>query len=103
MRTWLLGATVTALMARDPQTERLTLDTPADCENIFKYPKQYVPWLGEDVPKEMARQLVDGWMDSPGHRANILRVASHQLGVGVYVNGRVYATVYATQNFASCP
>ena len=31
-------------------------------ENIFKYPKQYVPWLGEDVPKEMARQLVDGWM-----------------------------------------
>ena len=68
-------------------------------ENIFKYPKAPSLWLGEDVPKEMARQLVDGWLDSPGHRENILDQDARRLGVGVYVND----SVYATQNFSSCP
>ena len=68
-------------------------------ENISKSSKPNRPWLGEDVPKKMARQLVDGWMDSPGHRENILAVESRKLGVGVYVND----WVYATQNFSPCP
>ena len=68
-------------------------------ENIFKYTKPDTLWHGEDAPKKMARQLVDGWMESPGHRKNILDVDSRKLGVGVYVND----WVYATQNFSSCP
>ena len=27
--------------------------------------------------------VVDGWMNSPGHRANILNEDFHQMGVGV--------------------
>ena len=72
-------------------------------ENIFEYPRLYRPWLGEeDVPKKMARQLVDGWLDSPGHRVNILDQNARKLGVGVYVDGRAFTVLYATQNFASC-
>ena len=80
-------------------------DAEYDCglgENIFEYPRLYSPWLGEDVPKKMARQLVDGWLDSPGHRANILDRNARKLGVGVYANGWAFTVLYATQNFASC-
>jgi uncharacterized protein YkwD len=44
-----------------------------------------------------AAAVVDGWMKSPGHRANILDCKSKSVGVGV-----VYAasgTPYYTQNF----
>jgi uncharacterized protein YkwD len=44
-----------------------------------------------------ASAVVDGWMKSPGHRANILNCKSKTVGVGV-----VYAasgTPYYTQNF----
>jgi uncharacterized protein YkwD len=30
-----------------------------------------------------AQEVVDAWMNSPGHRANILNCASHAIGVGV--------------------
>lgn len=49
---------------------------------------------------ETAEQLVDQWMNSPGHRANILNEGYTHLGCGVafYKN---YSSVYikATQNF----
>lgn len=49
---------------------------------------------------ETAKQLVDQWMNSPGHRANILNEGYTHLGCGVafYKN---YSSVYvkATQNF----
>jgi uncharacterized protein YkwD len=31
-----------------------------------------------------AEAVVDGWMKSPGHRANILNCSLHELGVGYY-------------------
>lgn len=46
---------------------------------------------------EVAREIVAGWMKSPGHRANILRQESTHLGVGVCATG---GDVWATQNFA---
>ena len=36
--------------------------------------------------------VLDGWMNSPGHRANILNCALVEIGVG-------YDRVYWTQNF----
>ncbi len=48
-------------------------------------------------PQETAQKIVTGWMQSPGHRANIL--GNFELsGVGIAtVGGRVYATaLYAT-------
>ncbi|HYF13377.1 MAG TPA: CAP domain-containing protein [Candidatus Paceibacterota bacterium] len=40
-----------------------------------------------------AQRIVDGWMNSPGHRANILRDSYTHSGIGVVAEGRsVYAT-----------
>ena len=47
----------------------------------------------------MARALVDGWMESPGHRKNILRPNALEIGVGIVVTRN---DVYATQNFDIC-
>ena len=58
--------------------------------------------------QDMARALVEDWMDSPGHRANILDPQARRIGVGVYIKetvkyGRwVGETVFATQNFSEC-
>lgn len=44
---------------------------------------------GQKTPEE----VVKGWMNSPGHRANILKPDFHKLGIGVYeVNGVYYWT-----------
>jgi hypothetical protein len=48
--------------------------------------------------QEMARLIMEGWMNSPGHRANILRPQLTHLGVGVSRNGQ---QIRATQAFAS--
>ena len=39
-----------------------------------------------------AKEAVSSWMDSPGHRENILRESFHSEGIGIYRG-------YATQNF----
>ncbi len=36
-----------------------------------------------EPPERLARQAVDGWMTSPGHRANLLRTSLELAGVGV--------------------
>jgi uncharacterized protein YkwD len=44
-------------------------------------------------PAEIAAAVVDGWMDSPGHRDNIIDVISTEQGIGVYIhNDEVYVT-----------
>lgn len=51
---------------------------------------------------ELAKVLVDGWMASPGHRANLLNDRYRRLGSGLSIDpDRDYCgSVYATQNFA---
>lgn len=44
--------------------------------------------------------IVQGWMDSPGHRENILRAGWTHTGVGVAQSGN---TFYFTQVFATMP
>jgi hypothetical protein len=42
---------------------------------------------------DLASEIVAGWMNSPGHRANILRPEFTEAGIGAaYVNGYVIAT-----------
>ena len=59
--------------------------------------------LGENVafgyPTPAA--VMDGWMTSPGHRANILNCAFRGIGVGVATGGD--GRLYWTQNFGSTP
>lgn len=59
-------------------------------ENLYKI---------EDSRKRFSSQeIVQGWMESPGHRANILNRDFTHIGVGVVVSGR---KLFATQNFGT--
>jgi len=59
-------------------------------ENLYKI---------EDSRKRFSSaEIVQGWMESPGHRANILNRDFTHIGVGVVVSGR---KLYATQNFGT--
>lgn len=62
--------------------------------------------LGENIAAghTTAESVVDGWMDSPGHRANILNSAFTRLGVGHYFleddTGEVNYNHYWAQAFS---
>lgn len=47
--------------------------------------------VGHTSPK----QVVEAWMNSPGHRRNILNANYNKTGIGIYVGDRIYWT----QNF----
>lgn len=57
-------------------------------ENIFK-----IPTIREE---NIAPEVVSGWMNSPGHRANILSNFTYE-GIGVEISTDGY--VYVTQDF----
>ncbi len=45
------------------------------------------------TPKEIVQSTVQGWMDSPGHRKNILSPKYDQQGIGVAISGHeIYIT-----------
>lgn len=60
-------------------------------ENIYS-----ISWAGSN-PERVARQMVDSWMTSPGHRQNILESDYDVLGVGIALSRS--GALYATQNF----
>ena len=75
-----------------------------DCRK--DYGSYYTYGLGENIhytsgmggtTKDVARYTVLEWMQSPGHRDNIMDSAYDKIGVGVAIDGG--DTVYATQNF----
>jgi uncharacterized protein YkwD len=47
--------------------------------------------------EQLAREIVQGWMNSPGHRKNILTMHWQNEGIGVFFAPD--GTVYITQNF----
>lgn len=67
-------------------------------------------------PRAMAEYIVEWWMNSPGHRENILDPDIRRIGVGVAIDLRLERSgrlrpgqehwasemVYATQNFSKC-
>ena len=57
--------------------------------------KSSYTWMTDE--EAVAKEIVDGWMDSPGHRANILEKKYDKIGVGVVINSD--EEVYSTQNF----
>ena len=80
--------------------------TEGIAENIFQTSlfSSYTTTLGGIVVsrdymtmEEIASQIVAGWMDSPGHRQNILETSYDQEGIGVVVTAD--EKVYVTQNF----
>lgn len=84
---------------------------PTDRGNAAGYPcrkdygNHYTFGLGENIfwhsgtrydAERLAYETVDGWMNSPGHRQNIMDSSYDRIGVGVAIGG---GAVYATQNF----
>lgn len=63
----------------------------------------YANWttIGENIAfgYSTPAEVMVGWMNSPGHRANILNCAFKELGVGVARNSS--GTLLWTQNFGS--
>lgn len=59
---------------------------------------EYPWWSGENIARgyRTAAEVVDGWMNSDGHRANILNCDSVAIGVGVADSSR---GLYWTQMF----
>lgn len=52
--------------------------------------------------QDLAREIVRGWMESPGHRRNILDPSLSHLGVGCQIaDRRGVPYVYSTQNFGT--
>jgi len=49
--------------------------------------------------QEIAQSTVDGWMNSPGHRENILTPYWQQEGIGVAIERSPGNKIYITQNF----
>ena len=82
------------LQGKGPGERALAAGYPCEFgENIFKLHKR------RNI-EMTAIALVDGWMESPSHRRNILRPNATNIGVGIYVTED--NTVYATQNFDIC-
>ncbi|MCY4491117.1 MAG: CAP domain-containing protein [Thaumarchaeota archaeon] len=57
--------------------------------------KSTYDWLENE--EELAKDIVVGWMNSPGHRENILKDTYERIGIGVIINDA--EEVYSTQNF----
>jgi uncharacterized protein YkwD len=62
-------------------------------ENIAQCPKCAPP-----ATEVYLKQLQEGWMNSPGHRKNILHQGVTEFGFGIAVDAR--GGLYAVQNFA---
>lgn len=67
-------------------------------ENISKMPTGNVVGHGyvSNDPESIARATVQAWMDSPGHRENILNAQYARIGIGVAYDGTYYL---GTQDF----
>ena len=82
-----------------------TYYTDGLAENIFQAPLYSREWYLNGVPvskdyyslERIARMVVEGWMDSPGHKQNILNSQFDRQGIGIAIIPDKFA--YVTQNF----
>lgn len=86
------------------ENEYFSHDNLADCSSSCRATDGGYRWraIGENMymmsgytvtPQQAAAKTVEGWMDSPGHRANILGDSFVESGVGVVYDGKsVYVT-----------
>lgn len=72
-------------------------------ERFYEYHPEYLGGAGENIAynfghndQAVAANLMRAWMNSSGHRANILSSKYSHMGVGVVKKGQYF---YATQNF----
>ena len=75
-------------------------ENPMGCgENMFKVSYElFSPEYIASSTEELADMAVNSWMESPGHRANILNEEWNSVVIGVYYDGQKH-TLYAVQLF----
>lgn len=81
---------------KDPQGNLITAKMKADGVNYMAWGENIAYIGGVSDANALADQFMTNWMNSPGHRANILSSNFKSIGVGVYKSGN---RVYATQEF----
>ncbi|MEW2305853.1 CAP domain-containing protein [Streptomyces sp. NPDC006655] len=104
-------------LAEDPQlasaAQAYSTDMATRCFYSHTSPEGTQPWdraaaagsrrrtIGENIAcgQRSAAEVVDGWMNSPGHRANILKPEFTHMGTGFAGGGR--AATYWTQLFGA--
>lgn len=81
---------------RDKQGKLVADDLKADGVSYSAWGENIAYIGGMTDPTALANKFMTNWMNSPGHRANILSPNFKSMGVGVYQSGN---RVYATQEF----
>jgi uncharacterized protein YkwD len=77
-------------------------DVIAHCDGYYThYPMGWTSAAENVAAGYAVDAVVAGWMDSPGHRANILNPTATHIGIGYAVSAS--GTTYFTQDFASYP
>jgi len=93
--------TQVALIRADEISRHFAHDRPdgRSCFTAFEENGVSYNWAGENIAagQRTPEEAVQGWMDSPGHRANILRREYGHLGVGVAIDNT--GRIYWSQNF----
>lgn len=80
----------------DPDGEMITAQMARDGVSYNAWGENIAYIGGVTDPVALANQFMTNWMNSPGHRANILSTNFTSIGIGVYKSGNKY---YATQEF----
>ena len=84
--------------AREISTNFTHANVPDRCgENIGKIPFGRVLGLGFVDRRNIARSFMKMWMNSPGHRDNILRLSYSSMCIGIAKSGKYY---YGVQLFS---
>ena len=90
--------TQTAVMRANEIIQHFSHDRPdgRSCFTAFEENNVIYNYAGENLAmgQRTPAEVVQGWMESPGHRANIMKKEFGRLGVGVVMdsNGRLYWT-----------
>ena len=80
----------------DKQGNLITTQMKADGVSYRAWGENIAYIQGTNSNSALATKFMDNWMNSSGHRANILSTNFSSIGIGVYKIGNTY---YATQEF----
>lgn len=80
----------------DKQGNLITAQMKADGVSYRAWGENIAYIQGINSNSDLATKFMDNWMNSSGHRANILSTNFSSIGIGVYKIGNTY---YATQEF----
>lgn len=77
----------------NPEGQLITASMQQDGVSYSAWGENIAYIGGISDPQALADQFMTNWMNSEGHRANILSSNFNSMGIGVYeANGKVYAT-----------